>query len=130
LRVAQFLLDNGARVNFEYAGGGTPLAEAAAKGQNAMVKFLLDHNADVEAGNDRMTPLLIAVEHRYKAVTETLLAYHANVNAKSNTGIQHWELPPRVIIWPSSNCCLRTAQTQISETHSLRCSPLSRQFFR
>ncbi len=84
LRVAEFLLANGAEVNWKSPNGYTALGIAALCGQNAMVKLLLDHNADIDAGG--VTPLFDAAHQGYKVVAETLLAHHANVNAQDDKG--------------------------------------------
>jgi ankyrin repeat protein len=84
LRVAEFLLANGAEVNLKSANSLTPLQSAAGAGQNAMVQLLLDHNAAVDAGGE--TPLIEVAGRGFKAVVGTLLAHHANVNAQDSNG--------------------------------------------
>ncbi|HZM04774.1 MAG TPA: ankyrin repeat domain-containing protein [Candidatus Saccharimonadales bacterium] len=80
VRVAEFLLTNGADANLNSEHGPAPLYFAAIAGQNAMVKLLLDHKATI--GN----ALYEAAGRGYKTVAETLLAYHADINAVTTKG--------------------------------------------
>jgi ankyrin repeat protein len=68
--------------------GNTPLQTAAARGQVAVVQFLLDHQADLEIRNYAgQTALLLAADAGHKSAVELLLAKGADINAtNSNTG--------------------------------------------
>ena len=81
LRVAAFLLDNGANIN-QTANWKTPLHFAANAGHKRMVDLLISRGADVNAkdGSDK-TALHLAMERNFPAVAETLLAARADVNA-------------------------------------------------
>lgn len=72
---------------------GTPLQQAASKGQLLVARFLLENGAEVDAkkrGNsttpDGRTALHLAAESGHKAMAELLLAHKANVNAASELG--------------------------------------------
>ena len=86
LRVATFLMNNGANVNLK-TNGKTPLHYAANGGHKRMVDLLLGRGADVNAkdGADR-TALQLALERNYPAVAETLLAAKADANASDIDG--------------------------------------------
>ncbi|HEX5222304.1 MAG TPA: ankyrin repeat domain-containing protein [Verrucomicrobiae bacterium] len=80
LRVARFLLDNGADV-----GRNSPLIQAANGGHKAMVELLLKHGAPVDAiGGNNRTALHRAAERGFLSVTELLLSAKANPNAKDD----------------------------------------------
>jgi ankyrin repeat protein len=66
---------------------GTPLQRAAAKGQLAVVRFLLDQGARVDArGSGGGTALHTAAETGHKAVVELLLERGAKLNAEDSQG--------------------------------------------
>jgi ankyrin repeat protein len=93
LRVAEFLLNNGANVNLQYADvGRTPLHYAAENGHRAMVELLLKRGAEVNrTAKDRdgrgSTALHYAARQGFKTVAEVLLAHGADINARDNSGI-------------------------------------------
>jgi ankyrin repeat protein len=71
---------------------GPPLVWAAA-GQTAMVKWLLDHGADINAGRDpkvyrSLSPLSAAVRHGDRALVELLLDRGADPNAPKEDALQ------------------------------------------
>ena len=84
LRVADYLLNNGADVDAPISGG-TPLFVAARNGHKKMVELLLARGAAVNAvDSERRTSLHVAVSRNYPAVMEALLAAKADSNAKDN----------------------------------------------
>jgi ankyrin repeat protein len=83
LRVATFLLANGADVNFK-VNDWTPLFFAAANGHRAIVELLLAKGADVNTRDSfDKTPLHLAAERGFQSVAEALLAGKAEVNARN-----------------------------------------------
>lgn len=73
--MAEYLLANGAVVNVAQHGGWTPLHQAAAHGQEDMVKLLLRYYADVSArSEDGRTPAELAAEAGYDGVISILSA--------------------------------------------------------
>jgi ankyrin repeat protein len=82
LRVAEFLLDNGADVNASSdTAGQTPLLVAAHAGRKTMVELLLKRGASVNAANGQgQTALHQAVEQGFISVAEVLLAAKADPN--------------------------------------------------
>ncbi|HEV2694789.1 MAG TPA: ankyrin repeat domain-containing protein [Verrucomicrobiae bacterium] len=82
LKVADYLIDHGADVNFK-----TPLNTAAWAGNRTMVELLLRRGAGVNSkDSQKKTPLFMAVEKKYPAVIEVLLANKADVNAQDEKG--------------------------------------------
>jgi len=78
LRVARFLLDNGADINTR-----TVLPGAAGRGHKAMVEFLLSRGAVVNAmDSEYYTALHRAAMNGFRSVAEVLLANKADVNAR------------------------------------------------
>jgi len=64
LRVAKFLLENGADRELNGSSGLTPLAVAAHHGHRAMAELLLDHGADINGDSgraDRKLPVTVAL---------------------------------------------------------------------
>ena len=58
------------------------------KGKIDLVKYLVEHGADVNLSNDHhsTTPLTIACLNRNKEIVEYLLEHGADVHAKENDG--------------------------------------------
>ncbi|HTY89458.1 MAG TPA: ankyrin repeat domain-containing protein, partial [Candidatus Acidoferrum sp.] len=84
LRVASFLLANGADVNFK-VNDWSPLFFAVANGHRAMVELLLAKGADVNTRDHfGKTPLQLAAENGFQSVAEALLAGKADINARDN----------------------------------------------
>lgn len=90
LRVARFLLENGASVEQKAGDGpgfiqaGAPVHHAAAGGHKAMIELLTQYKADLEARDkDGHTPLHIAAWKGFQGVAEALVAAKADVNART-----------------------------------------------
>ena len=67
----------------------SPLSRAAEKGQEMVVKQLLDNGADVESKDNKYggrTPLLWAAEKGHKAVVNLLLKKGAQLESKTSSG--------------------------------------------
>lgn len=75
------------KVELFVSAGGKTLCEAAAKGDQELVKVLLKKGADVNAKDTKgMTPLVYAVAGGYERIVKTLLDGGADVNAIANDG--------------------------------------------
>ncbi|HEY3761533.1 MAG TPA: ankyrin repeat domain-containing protein [Verrucomicrobiae bacterium] len=61
---------------------GKPLCDAAYAGQLRVATFLLDHGANVNAGDGRETPLIRAARNAQMTMAELLLSRGADVNAR------------------------------------------------
>jgi len=84
--IAKLLLAHGVDVNARDNHGQTPLHIAAKSGHNnaPMTELLLANKADVDArDNLGETPLFIAVVCSHKETAASLLAHHADANAKA-----------------------------------------------
>lgn len=80
---ARELLEGGADVN-RPSDGATPLGDAVYCAQStALVRALLQHNADPEAVSDQTTPLMCAARAGKTHVVRALLEAQANPNASS-----------------------------------------------
>ena len=78
--------------------GWTALLRAATKGQEAMVRLLIEKGADVEARSpNNGTPLTCAAERHCEAIVEVLLKSGASVNAGDDFGWKplHWVMVNR-----------------------------------
>src|SRR5262249_11505741 len=83
--VQALITANPVLVSAHDAAGATPLHHAAAFGNLATMKMLLDHGAEVNAGNRRKsTPLFWSLNDEAKV--RLLLEKGADVNSKSNDG--------------------------------------------
>ena len=79
--VVEYLVEQGADVNFVDWRGDTALRGAARYGHLAVVEFLVGSGADVNAANDDgQTALLIAAEGGHLSVVEYLVEQGADVN--------------------------------------------------
>lgn len=81
------LLVNKAEVNFQDAGGSTPLYLACHASHEDVAALLCEHQElEIERSNDRgVTPLYVAAEHSLLATTELLLSLKADPLAKTNS---------------------------------------------
>jgi ankyrin repeat protein len=87
-QVKGLVASNPGLVNEEEVHGWTPLFLAAAIGHKAMVEFLLNSGARIDARDkDGDTPLHEAAANARKPVVELLLARGANVNLTNNSGM-------------------------------------------
>jgi len=84
LRMAEELLRRGAQVN---RPGWAPLHYAAAFNQRAMVDWLLDKNAYIDAESPgNITPLIMAVRQGHEALARHLVEQGADVSYRSHAG--------------------------------------------
>ena len=77
IKLAEFLLENGANVDEAPVSGGaegfTPLIYAARANKLDIAKFLIEHNANVNAKNVRdQTPLSLAEKAGYTEMVQLL----------------------------------------------------------
>lgn len=82
--MAEFLVSQGADVNFKTTHDYTPLHFAD---NPTIIKFFLDHGADIEAKNqNNRTPLIIAILYGKTKNAEFLISQRANPHTKDNFG--------------------------------------------
>jgi ankyrin repeat protein len=106
VRVAQLLLDRGAKVNARRNDRRTPLNLASYFGNVEIVQLLIDHGAEVNAVDDfGKSPLHEVSEGEYEAqedgvrIARLFLGHGADVNAKDRSGYtplnlaSHYERP-------------------------------------
>jgi ankyrin repeat protein len=76
----------GAGANIHGAGNHNPLHEAAVRGDIGIMKFLLDHGADINCpGNTYGTPLKGAIQSRDAAVFQFMLDHGADINERGSS---------------------------------------------
>ncbi|MCU0534960.1 MAG: ankyrin repeat domain-containing protein [Hydrococcus sp. Prado102] len=80
------LIQKGADVNMASVGLGSPLLEAARKGNPEIVDLLIAAGADVDDGNSISTPLLSAIEQGHFEIALKLIAVGANPTQTSRFG--------------------------------------------
>jgi ankyrin repeat protein len=83
VKAVEKFLRGGAHPDSDRDGGDTLLHIAAGKGPGSIVKLLIDHGADLEAGipGGGDTPLLVAVEKGNLGAAQVLLEHGANIKA-------------------------------------------------
>lgn len=88
LPAVRFLLDQGVDPNYRSTGVGTPLAQAAMKGNADIVDELLKRGAQVDLARpgDGMTALLWAAKSGNPRAVQLLIDAHADVNHRSGIG--------------------------------------------
>jgi ankyrin repeat protein len=81
------LLNKGINPNFVDSRNESPLFHAAYNGNERIVLFLLQHGADpnLNAFEERFTPLVQAISGNYPAVVKLLIDADANPNGDRNT---------------------------------------------
>lgn len=88
IAVAQFLIDNGAQVNFVSQIGTTALTNAAERGNVDAVALLLDHGADINYQMPNgFTALMSAAINNKPEVVKILLANGADKKTKDEQGL-------------------------------------------
>ena len=88
-RVANLLREHGAIVDIRGQAGWSPLHMASSQGYTDMIRWLLDHGADVNARTDSSflyTPLRLAVAHMQLEATQALLERNADANLQDDCG--------------------------------------------
>lgn len=84
--VAQFLIENGANLNYN-STMGTPLMAAVVKGNMGIVKTLLDLKADVNLSDvNGISALIYAVQFQNPEILSMLLQYNADKTHKDKEG--------------------------------------------
>lgn len=85
--IAKLLLDAGAKIG-DGAHTLTPLHFAAAAGNTSMIRFLVKHGANINAGSTDagMTPLMQAIYAAKTDSVKTLIELKAKVNTKTSDG--------------------------------------------
>ena len=73
--IVQFLVEQGAEVNWQSEGRGTPLYTAVSKNSTDIVRLLLEHGADAnQKGGEHFRPLNIAAYSGHREIVRILLA--------------------------------------------------------
>lgn len=89
LRVVEQLC-NSDTVNLTGAGGQTALHRAIVKDNISVVKFLVTHGADVDAGDqvceENKSPLIVALEAENYEIVETLLDFNPDLESQDKEG--------------------------------------------
>jgi ankyrin repeat protein len=98
LDAAQALLDAGANPNFPNKAGRLPLMDAAKNGNDALVKILLAHHADIN-GNDDAGPATWRAAQSDKAATLLLL-----IDSGANLSLGPNPMQPARRFWSLMGC--------------------------
>ncbi len=83
LQAVRSLVEQGAPINERSILLGPPLLQAATQGRADIVKVLLDHGADINAGQGNFIPLSAAASKGHLEVVKLLLDRGADIDAKS-----------------------------------------------
>ena len=79
--IVQFLVEEGAEVNWQSEDRGTPLYAAVSKNGTGIVRLLLEHGADANLkGGEHFRPLNIAAYSGHLVIVRILLEYGVEVN--------------------------------------------------
>ena len=82
LNVVKKLLDMGLPIDKNSSDGSMPLAQAAKGGHARVVKYLLNHGADVQCKMSGATPLYLAAKNGHCEVVRILLDHGADMHPK------------------------------------------------
>src|SRR5438046_8176838 len=87
--MVQRKLEHNADVNKGDKGGGTALHWAAGNGHEAVVRLLLEHNADVNITSYKngRTALHLGALNGHEAVVQLLLEHNADINICDTYGV-------------------------------------------
>jgi hypothetical protein len=98
-RVANLLYTHGAVVDVQGSYGDTTLRAASSSGQVDIMRWLLDHGADINTAMNcyRFTPLSGAAHGMHLEAVQVLLEHNANINSQDTDG----ETP---LYWILSHC--------------------------
>jgi ankyrin repeat protein len=99
--IATLLLDRGADINQPQntAGGKNALCCAAERNHAAMVRFCLEHGAQVNQADMRAQPLHGAARMGHTAIGRILLDFGANVNAEEPPGLWNCDFTDPEEFW-------------------------------
>lgn len=81
------LLSQGVNINAQVGAYGCPLYAASFQGHRKSVHLLLAHKADVNGrGDNKKTPLMIAIEFRFLDLVRKFISAGSDVNAVDSSG--------------------------------------------
>ncbi|KAK3178022.1 hypothetical protein OEA41_000154 [Lepraria neglecta] len=98
LHMARVLLASGANVNARDYTGQTPLLTAVQYGSTAMVKLLLEKNADIKAKSTDSMAVLDTAMHRKPEPVESMLSLVIEAVVDLNERNIHWMTPLAVAV--------------------------------
>ncbi len=113
IKVAEFLITQGAKINITNSAGLIPLHSAANHGHTALADFLITQGAELHAQTIRFhTPLHFVAQQGHKKTAEVLLAHGATVNLQATGGIT--VLDP---LWTTNDKIRKILQKKANEQH-------------